>query len=389
MECIRAENLLSAYLDGDLPEREREGFSEHLRQCPRCAGEEKALKETLSLLRNLPAEKAPPGLLEGVRRRIGQEKETVPLWKKLFLPAHIKIPLEAAAVVLIFLLAYGIQKEMPATKPSPSPPAIEMAAKKAPPSPPANEMLATKPPPSPPANEMAAKKAPPSPLASVEKGKPSPGVDIPAGRQEAGASPRLPADIADRKVEAKKAAVEPGEEPTFETEQASTPAPSPVEPPLLAKPEIPPGLASRVSTKGGKIEPAAPRESPAKEAPEPDGFGEQLSRLERPSPYRKEVTIEVARNDRTGMEDRITQLALRLGGGVRRGGTFTADRGTGETTILSEILQVGIPAGSEADFLEGLGRMGTIPPEEMSRITDTPAGSSSGTVVYTVRIRVR
>lgn len=361
MECTRTENLLSAYLDGDLPEREREGFSEHLRQCPRCAGEEKALKETLSLLRNLPAEKAPPGLLEGVRRRIGQEKETVPLWKKLFLPAQIKIPLQAAAVVLIFLLAYGIQKEMPATKT----------------------------PPSPPANEMAAKKAPPSPLASVEKGKPSPGVDIQAGRQEAGASPRLPADVADRKVEAKKAAVEPGEEPTFETEQASTPAPSPVKPPLLAKPEIPPGLASRVSTKGGKIEPAAPRESPAKEAPEPDGFGEQLSRLERPSPYGKEVTIEVARNDRPGMEDRITQLALRLGGGVRRGGTFTADRGTGETTILSEILQVGIPAGSEADFLEGLERMGTIPPEGMPEKTDTPAGSSSGTIVYTVRIRVR
>ena len=95
MECTRTEDLLSAYLDGDLPERDREDFEGHLRQCPRCAGEEKALKETLSLLRNLPAEKAPAGLLEGVRRRIGQEEETVPLWKKLFLPAHIKIPLES------------------------------------------------------------------------------------------------------------------------------------------------------------------------------------------------------------------------------------------------------------------------------------------------------
>ncbi len=361
MECTRTENLLSAYLDGDLPEREREGFAEHLRQCPLCAGEEKALKETLSLLRNLPAEKAPPGLLEGVRRRIGQEKETVPLWKKLFLPLHIKIPLEAAAVALIFLLAYGVQKEMPATK-GPS---------------------------SPPAKEMAATKAPPSPSAAVERGKPAPGADIQAGRRKADASPRLAADVADRKVEAEKAAVLPREETPFETEQASTPAPPPVKPPLLAKSEIPAGLASRVSTKGGTIEPATPRESPAKEAPEPRGVGEQLSRLERPSPYGKEVTIEVARNDRIGMEDRITKLALRLGGRVRRGGTFTAGSGPGEMTILSEIMQVSVPAASEANFLEELGRMGTIPPEGMPGKTDTSAGSSSGTVVYTVRIRVR
>ncbi len=374
MECTRTENLLSAYLDGDLPEREREGFAEHLRQCPLCAGEEKALKETLSLLRNLPAEKAPPELLQRVRHRIGQEEETVPLWKKLFLPLHIKIPLEAAAVALIFLLAYGIQKEMPATKVASSPPAKEMAASKAPPSPLAKEMVATKP--------------PPSPLAAVERGKPAPGADIQAGRRKADASPRLAADVADRKVEAKKAAVLPREEAPYETEQASTPVAAPVKPPLLAKSEIPAGLASRVSTEGGTIEPATPREPPAKEAPEPRGVGEQLARLEKPSPYGKEVTIEVARDDRIGMEDRITALALRLGGGVRGGGTFTASSPR-EIKILSEIMQVSIPADSEDDFLKELGRMGTIPPEGMPGKTDTSAGSSSRTVIYTVRIRVR
>src|SRR4030065_473992 len=54
MECARAWDLLSAYLDGDLPEREREGIAEHLRHCARCAEEEGALKETLSLLKHLP-----------------------------------------------------------------------------------------------------------------------------------------------------------------------------------------------------------------------------------------------------------------------------------------------------------------------------------------------
>ncbi|MGW8284792.1 MAG: zf-HC2 domain-containing protein [Candidatus Deferrimicrobiaceae bacterium] len=359
MECIKTQNMLSSYLDGDLSDREQEEIAGHIRQCSRCAEEERALRETLSLLRNLPAEAAPPELLEGVTLRIA-EKTVVPLWKKLFLPVHIKIPLEAAAVVLVFLLVYGIQKEMPSMQ-APS---------------------------SPPAKEMVVAKAPPPPPAAVEKEKPVTGADIQVERRKTDVSPRLPVDVADWKVEAEKAAVEPREEAPFETEQARTPAPLPVKPPLLAKSEIPVGLASRVSTGGGTIEPAVPQESPAKEAPEPSGVGAQLSRLERPSPYGKEVTVEVARNDRMGMEDRITELALRLGGGVRGGGMFTAISPM-EINILHKILQVSIPADSEDEFLKELGKMGTIHSEEMLGKSDTYSVSSSGTVVYTVRIHVR
>src|SRR4030065_307893 len=60
MECAKTWDRLSAYLDGDLPEQEREGIAQHLRKCARCAEEERALKETLSLLRNLPPGQAPP-----------------------------------------------------------------------------------------------------------------------------------------------------------------------------------------------------------------------------------------------------------------------------------------------------------------------------------------
>src|SRR3970040_773675 len=121
MECARTWGRLAAFIDGGLPEKEREGIAQHLRQCAQCAEEERALKETLSLLRNLPAGQAPPELLQGVRLRIGKEQEKTPLWKKLFLPAHIKIPLEAAAVALVFLLASGVQTEMPSSTPPPLP----------------------------------------------------------------------------------------------------------------------------------------------------------------------------------------------------------------------------------------------------------------------------
>jgi len=347
MECTRTEDLLSGYLDGDLPEREREGITAHLRQCPRCAGEERALKETLSLLRNLPAEKAPPGLLEGVHRRIGQEKEAVPFWKKLFLPAHIKIPLEAAAVVLIFLLVYGIQNEIPSTKPRSSPPA------------------------------------------SVESGKPAAGDEMRAGRQQASAPPGRSADVADRTVEEKTASVMPREVATAEKEESTVPAPPSGKPSIPAKSEIPAGLAARVSTEGGAIEPAYPWEAPANNPLAVRGFSVPLARLQRPTIYGKEVTIEVAPRDRTGLEDRIVGIVSRLGGAVAWETTIAVSGASGEAMPVSEVVRVSVPADSADAFLEELGKLGTIPAEETSGRPDTPAGPLAGTVTYTVRIRVR
>src|SRR4030067_616817 len=288
MECARAWDLLSAYLDGDLPEREREGIAEHLRRCARWAEEERALKETLPLLKPLPPGAAPPGLLEGVRLRLEKEQAAPPLWKKLFLPAHIKIPLEAAAVVLVFLLAYGIRKEMPASKVSPAP------------------------------------------SASVERGSPE-----------------------------------------------SRPAPR-------AAP------AARGSTEGGAIGPTSLRDSPAEESTAPRVFAPPLSRLLRPMPSGREVTIEVASDDRTGLPDRIAVLALRLGGTVRREETGAAGGvGAEETFPLREIVRVHAPVDTARAFLEELGKLGTIPPEGMTGKVEFPAGPSPDTVAYTVRIRVR
>jgi anti-sigma factor RsiW len=344
MECSRTVDLLSGHLDGDLPEVEREGIAEHLRQCPRCAGEERALRETLSLLRNLPPVHAPPELLEGVRLRIGSERASAPLWKKLFLPAHIKIPLQTAAVVLIFLLAYGIQKEIPGTTPGAKPPA------------------------------------------PAERGKPAsgPGSGQRAVRQKASVPPERPAGAADRKVEEREALVTPREEATAAKEEATVPEPIPGRPTAHARSEIPAGLAARVSTEGRAIEPAFPREAPASR-----GFPGPLARLERPLSYGKEVTLEVSREDRIGMEDRIADIVLRLGGAVAWETTITVSGSSGKTTPVSEVVRVRVPADSTDAFLEELGKLGTIPAEEISGRTDTPAGPMPGTVSYTVRVRVR
>lgn len=347
MECAKTWDRLSAYLDGDLPEKEREGIAQHLRQCARCAEEERALKETLSLLRNLPAEPAPPELLQGITMRIEEETARTSLWRKLFLPAHIKIPLEVAAAALIFVLVYGIQKEIPATK------------------------------------------TPPASTASVERGKPEAAIGMRADRLEASIPRDRRSDAAGRNPEEinppsdAEGAVPP------ETERASVAKPLREKTPSAAASRLPAIPATRVSTGGEAIEPASPRETPSREAPIYRVFAAPPSHLLRSSLHEKEVTIEVAPDARAGMENRIAELALRLGGAVRMERTRTAAGSSGETRTSFDLLQAHLPADSEDAFLKELGTLGTIPPEETPEREDLFSGPSSGSVVYTVRIRVR
>ena len=347
MECARTWDRLSAYLDGDLPEKEREGIAQHLRQCARCAEEERALKETLSLLRNLPSGQAPPELLEGVMARIGKEQARTPLWKKLFLPAHIKIPLEAAAVVLVFLLAYGVQKEMPSSKGPPSP-------------------------------------------ASVGSGKTETATGTRENRQKAGTPARPPAEGSGRETRKKEtrrqatAVMPEGKQPADDF------APRPERSAGSAKTELPSVPATRVSTGGGPIGTAFPGTSQAEEAPGTRVFALPESRLLRSSPYEKEVTIEVPPGDRAGLADRIADAALRLGGMFRREITVVpGGSGAGETPPLREIIRVVLPVDRAGLFLAELEKMGTVPPEETPGPVDLPAGPAPDTVAYTVRIRVR
>ena len=347
MDCTNAWDLLSAYLDGDLPEREREGIADHLRRCPRCAEEERALKETLSLLRDLPAGPAPPELLRGITLRLEEETSRTPLWRKLFLPAHIKIPLEVAAVALIFVLVYGIQREIPA------------------------------------------KKTPPAPPASVERGIPEKAGGTRADRPETEIPRKRRADAEGRGTEEIRMRTDTEGGPSPESERASVAKSlreNTTSTPNAGLPAIP---ATRVSTSGEPIGSPSPRETPGREAPAPRAFAAPPSYFPRSMPYGREVTIEVAPDARAGMENRIAEIALRLGGAFliekRRG----APGAFGEAQPPSDLVQVHLPAGSADLFLKELGTFGTIPFEDTTERDDLFAGPSTGSVVYTVRIRVR
>lgn len=366
MECTRIWDLLSSYLDGDLPDGEQEGTAEHIRQCSRCAEEEKALRETLTLLRSLPAEAAPPQLLKEVQLRIG-EKAKAPLWKKLFLPAHIKIPIEAAAVVLVFLLVYGIRKEMPATTPVPSPSAPAESGKRV-------------------AGTGTDAKRPDADTARGPKAEPPPGTEREAIVKPVPEKPAvyarsdLPAGPA--QASAENGAI--GQEPEAGAGHSSE------KPVIRARSELPAGLAARVSTESGTIEPFSPRESPPGESQALRVFAAppRLG-LMRPEPFGREVTVEVDRDALPGVEDRITAVVMRLGGTVRRQRMQIATGRMEEAFVVSDSIRVRVPAVFADVFLEELEKLGSISPEGLPGKLDIPPGPSPDPVAYTVRIRAR
>ena len=140
MSCADNRLLHSALLDGELAPAERAQVEAHLATCADCTAELAALARTLGMLHALPAARAPLGFVDRVleaarplpwHRRVG---------RRLFQALRVKLPLEAAAVVLVALgavyvfqntpeLQQAARQEQPASVPVPvAPPATPAPA---------------------------------------------------------------------------------------------------------------------------------------------------------------------------------------------------------------------------------------------------------------------
>jgi len=116
MNCQTVEKQLSAWLDGELDAAASEEVRAHIRGCPRCRAKAGALDQAAGYVRDLPRVAAPADFLEKFRQRLAFEPAWKRLFRRIFRPFHIKIPVElaAAAVVgmlLFFVIMPGGQKE--------------------------------------------------------------------------------------------------------------------------------------------------------------------------------------------------------------------------------------------------------------------------------------
>lgn len=337
MTCTENREQHSALLDGELPAAERARVEAHLAACAECSAELARLARMLGMLHALPAERAPVGFVDRVRAATRPTPWYVRAWRGLTQPWRLKLPLEAAVLVIVALGAvYVFQKT----------PELQQAARSEVPAPSSTPAPAPAAPP--PAQEPTrAKPAAPAPAAAP----PSSAVSRDANRAESSkleSAPTAPAPLAKESDLKDKAASTREAESLGEKKKtggarmdaqappaASTaqPAPAPQSTPTQPEP--------RRQRLGGAT-PAAP-EAARTFAP-PDASG------------------RLAVGDREAAERALVELRGRLG--VTE--AFRRDAADG---VVIEMI---VPRGALADFTRGLDGIGrwtwdrdpsTLPPQ--------------------------
>ncbi|MHB1012191.1 MAG: zf-HC2 domain-containing protein [Desulfobacteria bacterium] len=261
MDCTQARNLLSEYQDATLDAAAEAALAAHLRGCGECAGCVGSLHAVRELLRGLPPDPAPPELLARVLAAVEVEERDAcsdsasdgAVATRPFL-SRLRVPLEAAAVVLLFASVYWYQRI-----PAPAPPGL------------------------------------------------SSGVSSEAGKGSASRPTAAKEDTA--KI------VPPGIRRTRgEPKTAMEAGPSEPKPRTWNAASLPTAPAIRASTDSERIVPVVPSPGPTA-GPASAGapaFGEK--RL----PYGRDIVVDVERESREGAEERIVEATMRLGGIVER-----------------------------------------------------------------------
>ena len=116
--CQDIQPDLSAYVDGELAPSRRAEIETHVASCSRCQRELAGLKTLAAGVAALPRLQPAPRFLAEVRRKIaqGHGPESISWTDYLFRPFWLKVPLEAAAVILVGMFAVRFMKPMPAGK---------------------------------------------------------------------------------------------------------------------------------------------------------------------------------------------------------------------------------------------------------------------------------
>ena len=130
MICHDVQAQLSAFLEKSLDTIRLKGIETHLNSCPACRAEANALSYCIRQVAELPAVEPPPGFAQRV---MAHAREIEPRgWQRFMAALRATMPIQAAAVIMIAVLAVLLyQKEPTLTQSSPAqlaelPPALPL-----------------------------------------------------------------------------------------------------------------------------------------------------------------------------------------------------------------------------------------------------------------------
>jgi hypothetical protein len=111
MKHAEVRQRLSAYLDGEVTDEEKVLIEEHLGSCPACASEVKELTKTIGHVKDIGEVEPPPWMARQIMTRVREEAGLKRgILRRLFFPLHIKLPIEAVALVLVTMSAYLVYR---------------------------------------------------------------------------------------------------------------------------------------------------------------------------------------------------------------------------------------------------------------------------------------
>jgi putative zinc finger protein len=128
MTCHDARELFSALIDETLTREERADVYGHLATCAECRRELAAIERTVTLVRGTTPARAPAGFVDRVMTTVRPTPWYVRAGRAILLPWPVKLPLGAAAVLLIAGLAVvmfrGSQQQQRAAQYETTPPVL-------------------------------------------------------------------------------------------------------------------------------------------------------------------------------------------------------------------------------------------------------------------------
>lgn len=111
MEHAEIRRKLAAYLDNAVSDEEKEEIKRHLGRCGGCRGEIADLELTVRFLKSLPEVEPPPWLAEKIMANVRDEAaQKRNLWRRLFFPIHVKLPIEALAMLFLCVTGYYLTR---------------------------------------------------------------------------------------------------------------------------------------------------------------------------------------------------------------------------------------------------------------------------------------
>jgi hypothetical protein len=125
MDHTEIRRKLSAYLDNAVDTADRAKIDAHLAGCASCRKALGELERTVGHLKSLPEVEPPPWLTARIMARVRDAAQPRPaIWRRIFLPLHVKLPLEAIAIVFICITGYHIARmnapQVPLSAPEPA-----------------------------------------------------------------------------------------------------------------------------------------------------------------------------------------------------------------------------------------------------------------------------